>query len=362
MKNIIKTLNQPDKNNVYSPVSLYYALALLANVTDGNTKKEILDVLGLKENELLNKMDELYKNLNINHGKGRLMLNSSLWFNENFSINDDNTKEIAEATNSAIRKGKMGTDTFDKQIHRWINVNTNNLLKDSVENIKTTSDGILSLISTIYLKGNWTIDFEESDTKKDTFKISDKEDVECDFMNNFFDDDLLIGKHFKALMMYINGIATMMFVLPNEGYSLKDISSDDDLIELLNGNIKKLKREYYHINFSVPKFDIKADTNIIEQLQLLGINDALNMNKADFSPVTSEKEVFLSDAKQATRLKIDEKGVEGAGYTYLDMPCGSICLDKPEEIDFKLDRPFMFSVVNSAAPIFVGTITNPAKQ
>ena len=52
MKNIIKTLNQPDKNNVYSPVSLYYALALLANVTDGNTKKEILDVLGLKENEL----------------------------------------------------------------------------------------------------------------------------------------------------------------------------------------------------------------------------------------------------------------------------------------------------------------------
>ncbi len=124
MKNIIKTLNQPDKNNVYSPVSLYYALALLANVTDGNTKKEILDVLGLKENELLNKMDELYKNLNINHGKGRLMLNSSLWFNENFSINDDNTKEIAEATNSAIRKGKMGTDTL-------LNANlfTNNLFK-----------------------------------------------------------------------------------------------------------------------------------------------------------------------------------------------------------------------------------------
>lgn len=83
------------------------------------------------------------------------------------------------------------------------------------------------------------------------------------------------------------------------------------------------------------------------------------MNKADFSPVTSEKEVFVSDAKQATRLKIDEKGVEGAGYTYLDMPCGSICLDKPEEIDFKLDRPFMFSVVNSTAPIFVGTIINP---
>ena len=361
MKNIIKMLNQPNKNNVYSPISLYYALALLANVTDGNTKKEILNVLGLKDDELLNRMNDLYKKFNINQDNGRLMLNSSLWFNENFSINDDKAKEIAEATNSAIRKGKMGTSEFDKQIHRWINDNTHSLLKDSVENIKTASDGILSLISTIYLKGSWERDFDKHDTKKSIFKISDKEKVKCDFMNRCLNDDLLIGEHFKALDLRINGIATMTFVLPNEGYSLQDISNDDDLIELLNGNTKNLKREFYRINYSIPKFDVKVDDNIIEQIQSLGIKEALNTNRADFSPITSEKEVFLSDAKQATRLKIDEEGVEGASYTYLCLVTG-ICLDMPMEIDFKLDRPFMFSVVNETAPIFVGTIVDPTSK
>ena len=362
MKKLIKILNQPNKNNVYSPISLYYALALLANVTDGNTKKEILNVLGLKVDELINRMNNLYKKFNINQDNGKLMLNSSLWFNENFNIDDDKTKEIAEVTNSTIRKGKMGTNTFDKQIHQWINDNTKNLLNDSVENIKIKADGILSLISTIYLKGSWVRNFNKCDTKEDIFKISDKENIKCDFMNNCINDDLLIGEHFKALGMYINGVAVMTFVLPNEGYTLQDISNDDDLIELLNGNIKNLKQEYYRINFSVPKFDITEDENIIEQLQLLGINDALDINKADFSPVTSEKEVFLSDAKQATRLKIDEDGVEGASNTYLGTMCTGICLDMPEEINFKLDRPFMFSVVNSETPIFVGTIVNPTHK
>ena len=124
-----------------------------------------------------------------------------------FNINDDKAKEIAEATNSAIRNGKMGTSEFDKQIHKWINDNTHNLLKDSVKNIKTKAISILSLISTIYLKGAWGYSFDKHDTKKDVFKISDKEKVKCDFMNNCLNDNLLIGRRFKAISMPINGMA-----------------------------------------------------------------------------------------------------------------------------------------------------------
>ncbi|MDO5440377.1 MAG: serpin family protein [Erysipelotrichaceae bacterium] len=362
MKNIITTLNNTETNNVFSPVSLYYALGLLSQVTDGETKKEILNVLNLKEDKALDKMNDIYKAFNINREDGRLMLNSSLWFSDRFNIYKDKADEIAKDTNSAIRYGQMGTTEFDNQIRRWINVNTHNLLKDSVENIKTTSDGILSLISTIYLKGNWDNKFEECDTKNDIFHVSDKEEVKCKFMNQYIKEDLLIGKRFKALCMYINGIGAMAFIKPNEGLSLSDISNDNDLIELLNGNVRKLDRKYYLINFSVPKFDITLDNSIIEQIKMLGVNKALDMNEADFSVITDEKQVYVNDAKQATRLKIDEEGVEGAAYTYLSMVCGGICLDEPEEIDFKLDKPFMFSVFNDSAPMFVGTIVDPTKE
>ena len=362
MKNIITTLTNTSTNNVFSPISLYYALALLSQVTKGDTKKELLSVLNLKEDEVLDKMNGLYKALNINRENGRLMFNSSLWFNNRYNFFEDKANEIANNTNSAIRTGKMGTTEFDNQIHRWINVNTHSLLKDSVENIKTTTDGLLSLISTIYLKGDWVEKFEEHLTKKDTFHVSKDNEIKCKFMHQYLTDDLLIGKRFRALRMYLNGIGAMTFVKPNDEYSLNDIANDKDLIELLNGNTEHLDKKYYLINFSVPKFDITADGNLIEQMKKLGINKALDMKQADFTTITDEKDVYLSQAKQATRLKIDEEGVEGASYTYLGVACGGICLDQPEEIDFKLDKPFMFSVVNSTAPIFVGTIVNPNEQ
>ena len=61
MKNIIKTVNATNQNFVFSPVAVYHALALLAQTTAGETKKEILDALNLKEDEGKKILTELIK-------------------------------------------------------------------------------------------------------------------------------------------------------------------------------------------------------------------------------------------------------------------------------------------------------------
>ena len=68
--------------------------------------------------------------------------------------------------------------------------------------------------------------------------------------------------------------------------------------------------------------------------------------------------VFLSSAKHAVRVAIDEEGVTAAAYTVM-MEAGAA--EPPdEEIDFTLDRPFVFAITaRSGLPLFVGIVNAP---
>ena len=362
MKNIIKTINETNRNFVFSPIAIYYALMLLAQTTAGETKQEILKAINVKEEELVEKSKELFKKLNINSEDGRLMLNSSLWFNNEFDFNQEYADKLAKDNNSTVRSGKMGTSEFDNQIHRWININTHNLLADKVQNIKTNTSEILELITTMYIKGSWVESFNRFETKFKKFNISKNEIVKCEFMSQYLRDNLYIGERFKALAMYLDGVGKMMFILPYDGFIPDDIKNDNDLVKLLNGRTDHLSKEYYLINFSVPKFDISADGDILEQLRKLGISKVMDMKQADFSPISTEQELYLSDARQASRLKINEDGVEAAAYVEMCVFVGCAPdFEQPKEIDFILDRPFMFSIIKDRTPMFVGTIVDPTK-
>lgn len=363
MKKIIQTLNEANHNYVFSPVSVYHALAILAQTTDTETKQEILDAIGVSEDELINCVTDLNNQLNINVGKGKLSLNSSLWLSDSLNTNDKTIEKISKNNNCVIKKVPMGTEEADEQVQHWVNEKTNNLLKDNTRSIKTDLNTLFQLYSTIYLKGRWDIEFDEENTKKDIFHKSVDEDIECDFMNQCIRTDIYEGKRFKAIALYIRGIARAMFILPNDGLLPSDIANDEDLLCLLEGDTKGLESKEYIVNLSLPKFDIKFDGDILEKLKKLGIQKALTMGEADYSPISNEKDLYLNKAKQAARIKIDEDGVEASAFTMLDVVCGSIMLTTPEEIDFKLDRPFMFSLNKSiedkTVPLFVGTVVDP---
>lgn len=364
MKNIIKTVNTTNQNFVFSPVALYYALIILAQTTSGETKNEILNVLGLTEDELIKTSKELHDNLNTNTiGGGTVMLNSSLWLSDKYNVNENECKNIAVNNSSAIRKVKMGSSDADRKIQRWVNLNTNNFLKDSVSNIKTNTAAIMELLTTIYLKGSWEEYFNKRSTKKKDFHLSKNEKIKCDFMNGSQEGDVYFGKRFTAIKLNIVNLGTMTFVLPNEGYTTSDISNDDDLLDVLNGKTYNLNKEEYDINMSIPKFDINAEGDIIAAMSKLGINKALDMNEADFSPISNEKNLCITSASQAARIKIDEEGIEAAAYVCMNVGFGGFTMPKQlEKYDFILDRPFMFAVTKGDTSLFVGTIVKPNEQ
>ena len=98
--------------------------------------------------------------------------------------------------------------------------------------------------------------------------------------------------------------------------------------------------------------------DLIPGLKAMGITDIFTPVTADYSPITSEP-LYLGDAQHAARVAVDEDGVIAAAYTLMTN-CGEAAPQKQEEIDFTLNRPFLFVITGEDnLPLFAGTVAEP---
>ena len=105
----------------------------------------------------------------------------------------------------------------------------------------------------------------------------------------------------------------------------------------------------------MPKFDVSSRLDLSTGLKALGVTDVFDMEQADFSPMTTEPYVHLSEAIHAARVKVDEEGVEAVAFTI--MPAPGAAPPPEEEVDFVLDRPFLFAITSATGQLlFVGVV------
>ena len=150
----------------------------------------------------------------------------------------------------------------------------------------------------------------------------------------------------------------MWFLLPDEGVTPEELLSDGGAVDFLLSR-ENAESKYRIIDLSVPKFDVSADTDLAGALYSLGVTDVFDANTADFSPLTDDPDgIFLSQAKHAARVTIDEEGVVAAAYTVI-AACGA-AMPPDERVDFTLDRPFLFAVTGASGEIlFAGIVNTP---
>ena len=170
------------------------------------------------------------------------------------------------------------------------------------------------------------------------------------------------GEHFGATFLSLEDGSRMWLFLPDEGYSPQDITREVHAFlqtHPLQPDPGYQNKKDIQINLSLPKFDISADLDLRDVLEGMGITDIFDANNADFTPILpQDDEGYINSVKHAARVTIDEKGVTAAAFT-LFLRVGAA--PPPEdEIDFVLDRPFLFIVESDdGLPLFTGTVMEP---
>ena len=348
------------KNAVCSPVSVYMALSMLAEVTDGDTRAQILSLLGADSMESLRKTAGNVWAANYqNDGAVTSILADSLWLSDSMDYNSNTLARLADSYYASAYRGEMGSEAFNKALRRWINEQTGGLLKDSADGLSLAPDTVIALASTIYFRAKWGSEFSKSATTDGVFHAPDG-DVTHKFMHETMESAYYAADNFAAVGKYLEGSGTMWFLLPDEGVTPEALLSDGSAVDFFLSP-ESAESKYMTIDLSVPKFDVSADTDLSGALRALGVTDVFDVGKADFSPLTDDKadSIFLSQAKHSARVTIDEEGVVAAAYTVM-VACGA-ALPPDERVEFTLDRPFLFAVTGESGEIlFAGIVNMPA--
>ena len=347
-------LTGDEDNAAFSPINLYMALAMLAETTGGESRAEILSVLGASSMEELRQQATKLWHSAYRTGEYPCLLANSLWLRDGGVYSKDVMQTLADTYYASAYGVDFRQDSAAEAVQNWINKQTAGMLQEQVSGLTFDPATLMSMVSTVYYKSLWNEPFYEEGNKQDVFHGTNG-DVTRTFMNRESISYYYQGSDFGAMSLGLNGGAKMWLILPNEGKTPKDLLCSGEYAKLFLGG--ELSKQEARIALSLPKFDISCKQNLVKDLRELGVNAVFQPGTADFSPLT-EADLFVNKVEQATRVAIDEKGVTAASYVIIDAVTSP--MPPPLKVEFTLDRPFMFVITNiTNVPLFAGTVKNP---
>lgn len=353
-------MTEKNENKLWSPVNAYIGLAMTAELTEGETRRQILDLFGVEDTEALRKqVSAVWESVYQDNSNEVCVLANSLWLESGLQYNREEMDALAYHYYASVYQGDLGSSKTNKDIAAWINNNTNKFLKDSTKSIELSPETIMALYSTLYFQAKWTDEFSQSKNTKGVFHMQDG-DTQAVYMNKKLKQmNYYWGGNFSAVNLSLKNGCRMWFILPDEGMTVNDVLDDGTYMEMLLSNEWE-DYKYMKVNLSVPKFDISSTMDLSDGLKNMGAMNVFTENVAEFTKLTADSPIYLTGANQSIRVQIDEEGVKAA--VYIEIPGAGSAAPPEEIIDFVLDRPFLFVITNDNIPLFAGCVNNPEKH
>lgn len=349
-----------EENAVLSPVNIYMALAMLAELTGGESRGQLLDLIGAEDIEAVREQAQaIWRACSRDEEEIQSVLASSVWLRDDLGYVQSTMDTLAEVYYASSYRGEMGGDEINRAIQSWLNEQTRGLLEEQAAGIETNPLTVLLLATTIYYSAQWTDEFYEELNYTDVFHALGG-DVDAEYMYTERGMDYFSGEGWGAVRLSLRGGNGMWFILPDEGVSVDALLENEEVLGLMASGPDGLAGEYTVVRFSVPKFDIAAQLDLIEGLMELGVTDVFDSGVSDFTPMTTDTDmpIYVSEATHAARVKIDEEGVEAAAFTVITADGAAAAPER--EINFTLDRPFLFAISSrDGLPLFAGVVNRP---
>ncbi|XP_036062059.1 serine protease inhibitor A3N-like [Onychomys torridus] len=354
-------VKNPDKNVVFSPLSISAALAVLSLGARSNTLEEILE--GLKFNltetpeaDIHQGFGHLLTMLSQPGDQVKISIGSMMFVEKRLQILAE-FKEKARA----LYQAEVSTADFQqpheaqKIINDYVSKQTQGKIKELISDLDESS--LMVLVNYIYFKGKWKRPFDAHLTHESDFYLDQKRTVRVPMMNiedlttpYFRDEELSCS----VVELKYRGNASALFILPDEGRMQQvEASLQPETLRKWKDSLKP--RKIYQLY--MPKFSITTDYSLENILPLLGIREVFS-TQADLSRITGAKDLSVSQVVHKAVLDVAETGTEAAAATKV-MAVGSALILNPLRLYF--DRSFLMIVsdTNTQTPLFMAKVTNP---
>ncbi|KAM5167148.1 serpin B6-like [Callospermophilus lateralis] len=366
--NLLKTLGEDSSKNVfYSPISISSALAMVLLGAKGTTAVQMAQVLSLNKSSSsgdgdvhrgfqsllteVNKTDAQYLLRTAN----RLFGEKSYDFLSSFK---DSCQKFYQAEMEDL-DFLNATEESRNHINTWVAKKTEDKITELLSPGSLNTNTKLVLVNAIYFKGNWDKQFDKELTQERPFKVSKNEEkpVQMMFQKSTF-KMTYIGEIFTKILVlpYVSEELNMIIMLPDEHIDLKTVEKELTYEKYIEWTSPDLMDEE-EVEVFLPRFKLQENYDLEEVLRSLGMTDAFDEARADFSGMSSRRDLHLSKVVHKSFVEVNEEGTEAAAATAAIMMMR--CMRFTAR--FCADHPFLFFIQHSRTRgiLFCGRVSSP---
>jgi len=154
-----------------------------------------------------------------------------------------------------------------------------------------------------------------------------------------------------------NGNLSMLILLPRKIDGLSDLEkllTSENLQQWSKGLQTRL------VTVDLPKFKMTSEFSLGNLLDSMGMSLAFS-DKADFSRMSTQEQLFISAVIHKAFVDVDEEGTEAAAATAVAMGATAVLRAPEEPVEFRADHPFVFLIRDNRTQsiLFLGRLLNP---
>lgn len=366
LKLLQESIKEPGENIMISPVSIQNALAMTANGAVGNTLEQMLAVLAGAngESQDRNRLNESLKAFNeglTDSENASLKQANSIWVKEGkerLEVKPDFLERNGYFYGADVYKAPFDASTLEA-INQWVKDKTDGRIEEILD--KIPNEAVMYLINAISFDAEWRNTYLEHQVREKEFTNASGNQEEVQLMYSEEGDYLEDGNACGFIKYYKEGYY-FMAMLPEEGTTVEEYVNSlnaDSYLALLEQKKKAT------VMAAIPKFTSEYTTEMSELLESLGMTDAFDANKADFSGLATlpEENIYINRVLHKTFIQVDELGTKAGAATIVEMVEETAAIEPEEIYNVYLNRPFLYAVVDGKTnvPIFIG-IVNSVKE
>ncbi|XP_008578616.1 PREDICTED: serpin B6-like isoform X2 [Galeopterus variegatus] len=366
--NVLKMLGEDSSKNVFfSPISIASALAMVLLGAKGNTAAQMAQALSLSKSGNSGTGD-IHKGFQLllaevnRTGTKYLLRTANRLFGEKscdfLSSFKDSCRKFYQAEMEELDFMNAAGESR-KHINTWVAKKTEGKITELLSPDTVNSLTNLILVNAIYFKGNWDKQFNKEQTKERPFKVSKNEEkpVQMMFKKSTF-KMTYIGEIFTQILVlpYVSKELNMIILLPDENTDLRTVEKELTYEKFVEWTRPDMMDEE-EVEVFLPRFKLEENYDLEAVLRRLGMTDAFEPTRADFSGMSSRRDLHLSKVVHKSFVEVNEEGTEAAAATagIMLMRCLRVT---PR---FCADHPFLFFIQHSTTSgiLFCGRLSSP---
>ena len=364
---LYQALRQQKGNLFYSPYSISLALAMTYAGARGGTEQQMADTLHFELQQALlhpafNALDlELASRGEGAKGKDdkgfRLHIVNAIWGQKDYKFLNQFLDVLAVNYGAGLRLLDFISEPEQSRItiNNWVSDQTEGKIKDLIPQGVIDDLTRLVLTNAIYFNAAWLNPFENELTSDRAFHLLEGDDVTVPMMTQTNSFGYATGDGYQAVeLLYDGSELSMIILLPNSGqFESFQNSLNAALVDHIVSDLQSRQ-----VSLTMPKFEFESEFSLADTLAAMGMPMAFS-DEADFSGMTGNRELTISDVLHKSFVSVDEAGTEAAAATAVVVGLTSA----PEQpVQVTVDRPFIFLIrdIETGTILFVGQVVNPS--